>query len=137
MSNIEIRIDNRKAALQEIDLALLAAMEVCGMIGEGYAKTNLTEKKHVDTGNLRNSVTYKIDTSEPAVYIGTDVEYGKYIETGTGIFAKKGGRQTAWSWKDEDGNWHRTRGMRPDPWLKPAVAEHLDTYKKIFEDALK
>lgn len=132
---VEIRADNRAAAMNEMKERILTGLEACGMAGEGYAKANLTQKGHVDTGNLRNSVTHKVDSAEPAAYIGTDVEYGKYIEMGTGKYAA-GGRQTAWSWQDEDGKWHKTTGMRPDPWLKPAVSENMNVYGEIMKNAL-
>lgn len=132
---IEIKADNRAAVKAALQKQILIGLEKCGMAGEGYAKDNLTQKGHVDTGNLRNSVAYKIDSAEPAAYIGTNVEYGKYIETGTGEYVA-GGRQTAWSWQDDNGNWHRTTGMKPDPWLKPAVSEHLDVYREIMKNAL-
>ena len=54
MSEITIKVDNRKTVLQEMDKAILIALEKSGMAGEGYAKDNLTQKGHVDTGNLRN-----------------------------------------------------------------------------------
>ena len=135
MSEITIKVDNRKTVLQEMDKAILIALEKSGMAGEGYAKDNLTQSGHVDTGNLRNSITYKIDNGEPAVYIGTNVEYGKYIELGTGKYAS-GGRKTSWVYQDENGEWHRTEGVKADPYLKPAVTEHLDTYRAIFKNAL-
>ena len=132
---IEIKADNRKVVLQEMEKSIIIALEKCGMAGEGYAKDNLTQKHHIDTGNLRNSVTYKVDEKEPAVYIGTNVEYGKYIEFGTGKYAE-GGRKTSWVYQDANGDWHRTEGIRPDPWLKPAVSDNIDTYKAIFKNAL-
>lgn len=60
----------------------------------------------VDTGRLRNSITHTDDGE--AEYIGTNVEYAPYVELGTS----------------------RTRAQ---PYLKPAVVNHSDEYKKIVE----
>ena len=57
--------DEVLAALQE---AAERALEKCGLVAEGYAK----RLAPVDTGNLRNSITHKVDPEEPAVYIGTN-----------------------------------------------------------------
>lgn len=102
------------------------------MQAEGYAK-DLTP---VDTGNLRNSITHKVDSAENAVYIGTNNEYAAYVELGTGKYTQ-GGRQDPWVYQDEEGNWHHTHGQRAQPYLKPAVADHKQTYQNIVEDELK
>lgn len=57
--------------LNEFHDAVLRALERCGEQAEGYAK----DLAPVDTGNLRNSISHKVDDGEPAVYIGTNVEY--------------------------------------------------------------
>lgn len=112
---------------------LEAALEELGLVAEGYAKRLCP----VDTGNLRNSITHDYDTSERVVCIGTDVEYGKYVELGTGVYAEGGGRSTPWSYQDENGEWHRTSGNRPQPFLRPAVMDNRDTYKSIVQKHLK
>ena len=129
--NIEI-IDNSPLVKRAFEEACLRALERCGMHGEGYAK----DLAPVDTGNLRNSISHKVDSKEPAVYIGTNSEYGAYIELGTGEHYP-GGRQTPWVYKDARGRWHRTSGQKAQPYLKPAVANHKQTYRNIIEDELK
>ena len=111
--------------------ACLRALERCGMEAEGYAKDLAT----VDTGRGRNSISHKVDESEPAVYIGTNLDYMIYQELGTGIYAE-GGRPTPWVYQDANGNWHWTRGNRAHPFLKPAVADHPQTYRNIIEDEM-
>jgi len=90
----------------------------------------------VDTGNLRNSITHQLQPSEPAVQIGTNSEYAAYVELGTGKYYP-GGRQTPWVYQDAKGNWHLTYGQRAQPYLKPAVADHVQQYREIIEDELK
>ena len=118
--------------LNEFHDAVLRALERCGEQAEGYAK----DLAPVDTGNLRNSISHKVDDGEPAVYIGSNVEYAAYVELGTGKYTD-GGRPTPWVYQDAQGNWHWTRGNQAHPFLKPAVADHAQTYRNIIEDELK
>ena len=126
--------DNSSKVKSEFGEALLRGLEKCGLVAEGYAKKLCP----VDTGNLRNSITHVVDEQEPAAIIGTNNEYAAYVELGTGIYAEGGGgRPTPWVYQDEKGNWHYTRGNKANPFLKPALADHTQTYKNIFEDELK
>ena len=126
--------DNSKEISAEIKAALLRGLEKCGLVAEGYAKKLCP----VDTGNLRNSITHVVDEQEPAAIIGTDSEYGAYVELGTGIYAEGGGgRPTPWVYQDAKGNWNYTRGNKAQPFLKPAAADHAIQYRKILEDELK
>lgn len=74
----------------------------------------------VDTGRLRNSITYKLgggsyefpghgESVGKEITIGSDVEYAAYVELGTS----------------------RTRAQ---PFLKPAAVDHADEYRRIIED---
>lgn len=66
-----------------------------------------------DSGKIKGSYSGSAPNSKvPSVYIGTNVEYGPYVELGT---AK----------------------MAAQPYLKPAVAGHVKTYENIVEDELK
>lgn len=107
MGAFQITEDNTGAIVHAIDKALVAALEECGLNGERFAKDNLTRNGSVDTGRLRNSVTHQLRESEMAVYIGTNVEYGPYVELGT------------------------ERG-KPKPYLVPAARDHEGEYKATF-----
>ena len=124
--------DNSKEVLEAMQQAAVRALEKCGLTAEGYAKKLCP----VDTGNLRNSITHTGDEEEPAAYIGSNAEYAAYVELGTGKYVS-GGRPTPWVYQDEKGNWHRTNGQKAQPYLKPAVSDHANTYRKIIEDELK
>ena len=100
--------DNSKEISEAIKSALLKGLETCGLVAEGYAK----KLAPVDTGNLRNSITHTVDEDEPAAYIGSNVEYASYVCLGT-------------------------IHMKAQPFLKPAVADHANTYRKIIENELK
>ena len=125
-------VDNTGEILEAVQKASIIALESCGMTAEGYAKKLCP----VDTGNLRNSITHTVDEDEQAAYIGSNSSYASYVELGTGKYVS-GGRPTPWVYQDEKGNWHRTHGQKAQPYLKPAVADQSNTYRKIIEDELK
>jgi HK97 gp10 family phage protein len=129
-----IFVDNSKSFLEAFDKAIVKALERCGMQAEGYAK----DRVPVDTGNLRNSISFRVDASNKEVFIGTNNEYAAYVELGTGKYKEGGGgRPDPWVYQDDNGNWHHTHGQKAQPYLKPAVANHKQTYKNIIEDSLK
>lgn len=104
---LEIREDNAEQVAKAMGKAVAKALESIGSLAEGYAKKACP----VDTGRLRNSITHQLDTSEGAVYIGTNVEYGPCVELGT---------------EHQDAQ----------PYLRPAASEHTDTYRKVLKQAL-
>lgn len=106
MSNIIIE-DHSAEVIAEKDQAVLRALEAIGLQAEGYAKL----KAPVDTGRLRNSLTHEVAENEDAVYIGTAVEYAPYVEFGT-------------------------RRAKAQPFLRPAVENHLDEYEAIAKKFL-
>lgn len=124
--------DNSREFLAALDTALLRGLEKCGLVAEGYAKKLCP----VDTGNLRNSITHQVDSEGHSVYVGTNSDYGAYVELGTGKYYP-GGRPTPWVYQDAKGNWHYTRGNKAQPFLKPAVAEHANQYREILKKELK
>ena len=105
---VEIRENNAAQVEAAIDQAIARAITMIGQQAEGYAKLMCP----VDTGRLRNSITNQIDLQENAVYIGTNVEYGPYVELGT-------------------------RRRHPQPYLKPAASEHGDEYRAILKSCLE
>lgn len=114
-------------------------LEALGIEASGIAQENLRNSvSEFATGNLENRTTYYVDKSSDSVYIGTNVEYGIYVELGTGIYASEGnGRKTPWMWVDEKGVGHWTHGIKPKHFLKRAITEHISDYEKIIEDGLK
>lgn len=130
MADDVLFIDNSRLFREEFESACKRALERCGMQAEGYAKDLVP----VDTGNLRNSITHKV--AEDEVYIGTNNEYAAYVELGTGKYTQ-GGRPDPWVYQDDNGNWHHTHGQRAQPYLKPAVADHKQTYRNIIKDELE
>lgn len=111
MATVTVKLSNdmteavKKASRESIERAL----EMCGLVAEGYAKQYLTAKGAVDTGRLRNSVTHS--RSGDTMYVGTNVEYAPYIEFGTSK-------------------------MKPRTYIKPSIADHVDQYKEIIKGEL-
>lgn len=124
--------DNSDEIRAAFEAACLRALERCGQQAEGYAQ----DLAPVDSGNLRNSISHKVDPNEPAAYVGTNSEYGAYVELGTGKYYPAG-RKTPWSYEDANGDWHTTTGQEAQPFLKPAVEDHKQTYRNIIEDEMK
>lgn len=109
MSDVRIE-DHSDEYMREVDAALERAMEAIGVHMEGEAKEELSNSpRRIDTGLLRNSITYAIDGHGAArstytadtggesgsyggtapkennghsVMIGTNVEYGIYVHEG-------------------------------------------------------
>ena len=104
---VTVNQDNRERWERMFNQALTKGLEEVGLTAEGYAK----KKCPVDTGRLRNSITHVVRASEKAVYIGTNVEYGSYVELGT-------------------------RHMKAQPYLRPAASGHRDVYKGIIKKNL-
>lgn len=98
------------------------------------------QKAPKDTGELRNSITSRIDTAggEISGVVYTPVEYAPYVEFGTGLFAEGGNgrKDVPWAYKDEKGEWHSTSGMHPQPFLRPALDDNRTQIIKILREGM-
>ena len=103
--NIEYR-DNTNKILELFKSAKTRGLEAIGLVAEGHAK-KITP---VDTGRLRNSISHATD--DEAAYIGTNVEYGPYVELGSPT-------------------------IKAHHMLQKAATEHTDEYKRLMEDSMK
>lgn len=127
--------DNSEEVLAALKAGKIRALEAMAIQAEDYA----TKLCRVDTGLLRNSITHALGGESPKIqsykadrgpgtgtysgtvsgekddvaYIGTNVEYAEMVEYGTSK-------------------------MGPYPFLRPAVANHIEDLakaaKKAFED---
>lgn len=112
---------------QNIEAALTKAC----MLVEGEAK----KKAPKDTGELRRSITSKVEGLEGIVY--TPLEYAPYVEYGTGLFAENGGRKTGWAYEDEKTKEVIfTRGQRPQPFMRTALNENREEILRILGEGL-
>jgi hypothetical protein len=138
--NIEYR-DNTEKVLNALGAAIKRGNEAIGMTAEGHAKKKITSAGAVDTGRLRNSITYALAGEEAhvksykankggkdretytydgtaegkkgsGVYIGTNVEYAVFVENGA-------------------------QGRTPVHFLQDAATGHTDEYKRLMENSMK
>jgi HK97 gp10 family phage protein len=128
--------DHSQVFLNALEEQVPIALEACGYRAEELAVGYCP----VDTGLLRNSITFALDGQTPkkkayksdsgsesgkyqgqaqkeksgkrAVIIGTNVEYAVYVEAGTSR-------------------------MRKQPFLAPAIKDHTSDYVQICEKYLK
>lgn len=114
---VEVLEDNTKEITSAIEQAISKSLEKIGLLATRYAKKECPVGTPESTGipgyiggTLRNSITHVVRGN--TVYIGTDVEYAKYVELGT-------------------------RYMTARPYLTPAATQHGSTYRSIVEKELK
>lgn len=128
-----INLDKLKLKLDSFaNLNVSKALNKSCLVVENEAKKQCP----VDKGQLRSSITHEVEDN--VGYIGTNVMYAPYVEYGTGIFASEGnGRDTPWSYQDDEGNWHTTVGQKPQPFLKTALDKQKKNVIKIFKETLQ
>ena len=117
-----------KAALDEKATQFLeeAASEV-----ESAAR----RKSRVRSGQLKGSWTHIVEGKEATV--GSPLENAIWEEFGTGEYAAAGdGRKGGWVYRDAAGDWHFTRGKRPNRTLQGAFESRknaiISLAKRIF-----
>ena len=97
----------------------------------------------VDTGQLRNSITVEsLPDNDDIVSerIGTNLEYGVYVEFGTGIQGDPSVPHTAkekWTYKGADGKFYTTSGQPPQPYLYPALVANADNALILVKTSLQ
>lgn len=105
--------DNSGKFKSDMEAAIARGMERIGLAAEAHAKEY---EIAVDTGLLRNSITHSLDNDGKRVRIGTNVEYGVYIELGTSRYPGVNGGKG---------------------FLRPAATNHLAEYKSILENEIR
>lgn len=133
--NFESLKDN---VVKEMKIREKQALGKIGAFVQAEARKNLTDNHSIDTGTLRASISFEVDDNNGEwVMIGTNKEYAIYVEKGTGIHAEDGnGRQTPWVYRDGNGNFYVTRGMKAKPYLVPAVEKNKAKILKIIREHL-
>lgn len=116
--DVEVK-DNSGVVANAMAIAKLKALTTMGVAAEAHAKINMnkpmphadgTSRPYIDTGNLRNSISNTVQGD--TAHIGTNVEYSIYLHEGT-------------------------RYIKPNRFLRDAVADHRDQYMAILEQTLK
>lgn len=127
-------LEERLEGLIDVQKLEAALGRACALV-ERSAK----QKAPKGTGELRRSITSKVekDGTNPVGIVFTPLEYAPYVEFGTGLFAEEGGRtDVPWNYKDDEGEWHSTSGMKPSPYLRPALNENREEIKRILREGL-
>lgn len=131
-----IKFDGLEEVLDSIEnLADTTQLEAA--LGKACAVVERQAKQNAPKGNgeLRRSITSRVENLEGVIY--TPLEYAPYVEFGTGLFAENGGRQDVpWCYKDDAGEWHNTSGMKPQPYLRPALNDNRETIVRILKEGL-
>lgn len=131
--------DNSSKTIESVNQKIEKALTAMGIQAEKYSKLKLENyPRRIDTGLLRNSITYALGgestaistytddkkqqtgsysgsigyEKEQAVYIGTNVEYAPYVHEGTDR-------------------------MIPNRFLRNAVADHAKEYIEIANRMVK
>ena len=131
--------DHTNEVIAAKNAAVARALEQIGINVEKYAKalcpvgtTESTGKKGYRGGTLRNSITHQ--TEENSVTIGSNVEYAPFVELGTGPNFKPPPEWETFKPYEKRGGGHGY--VRPRPYLRPAIEDHLDEFKRIITDEL-
>lgn len=114
-----VQEDNTEYVANAIDRALAEALDEIGRAVQHRAQ----ELCPVDTGRLRNSITYSLGGGDypfpgmgaavgKEVTVGSEVEYAAYVELGTS----------------------RTRAQ---PFLRPAVEDYAGEYRRVVEEHMR
>lgn len=91
-----------------------------GLIKVGMqAEKNAKQNAPVDTSKLKNSITNIVDAGELEVIIGSNVEYAKYQEYGTGRNSDVGGNS-------------EIGGIKPKRFLRRAATDHGSEYRELI-----
>ena len=110
-------------------------------IGRSCALVERAAKQKAPKGNgeLRRSIQSKIEKDGEDIrgVVFTPLEYAPYVEYGTGLFAEERGRQDVpWSYQDDKGEWHTTSGMKPYPYMRPALDENREEIRRMIKESL-
>ena len=109
-ATFKIAVDNTDEIKRIAKENMQTALELIAQQAETNAIYEITVLGAVDTGNLRRNIEHGVD--DDTSYIGTNVEYGKYVEYGTSR-------------------------MPARPFLKQAVENHKEEYKKLMEIGMR
>lgn len=136
----EIRFENLDGVVEAIE-DLEEVPGIYSALGQACALVERSAKQKApkDTGALRRSITSKVEemNGELVGVVFTPLEYAPYIEYGTGLFAEEGGRkEVPWWYQDDKGEWHSTRGQKPQSFMRPALNENREQIIRMLKEGL-
>lgn len=129
MKNFDFKFtSHRKEYVEAMEKGKEAALDAIGSKVAGYALMLAP----VDTGRLKNSITWAIKKTEGRTYNYEDDDGNPYsYDVGTGLpdDAVAIGTNVEYAIFQETGS----SKTKAHPYLTPAVKNHLDKYKKLAE----
>ena len=131
-----VKFEGLEEVLEEIE-SLADTGELEATLGKACALVERSAKELApkDTGALRRSIASKVEGTEGIIY--TPLEYAPYIEYGTGLFAENGGRaDVPWNYKDDKGEWHSTSGIKPQPFMRPALNQNRENIIRLIKEGM-
>lgn len=136
----DIRLEGIEEVFEELD-GLVDTAKLERALGRACALVERSAKQKAPkgTGELRRSITSKVvpNGNGATGIVFTPLEYAPYVEFGTGLFAEEGGRKDVpWHYQDDEGEWHSTSGMHPQPYMRPALNENREQIKRIIGEAI-
>lgn len=143
-----MRIEAKIVGAPELEAKLKAIGDRAGDMIETALRTGALEIQNAAKGlvprkssTLMRSIivsTVSKSATGAEVQVGPSVEYGKYVEFGTGIYAEGGnGRQTPWRFKTADGRWVTTRGARAQPFMRPGFDEGREMALQVIAEVMR
>ena len=134
MADVEFSFEDNAVKIIKIaeDAIEAALLEAAAELVSQTARNTI-----VDTGQLKGS--WKANVSQTSegyeAVIGSPLENAIWEEFGTGEYAKNSdGRKGGWVYKDEEGNWHHTKGKKPRRAFWKAYTKTKPNIKRHFED---
>ena len=136
---MNIEFENMDGVIKALDdLGNLKALEAKIKKACALVERSAKEKAPKDTGELRRSIASKVEVSgtELQGVVYTPLEYAPYVEFGTGLFAEGGNgrKDVPWNYQDDEGNWHSTRGQKPQPFMRPAINENREEIMRLLKE---
>lgn len=133
-----IRVEGLEEVLERLD-KISNPNGIYRALGEACALVERSAKQKAPKGNgdLRRSISSVVEKDKLQGTVFTSLEYAPYVEYGTGLFAEEGGRQDVpWHYQDEKGEWHSTSGMKPHPFMRPALQENREAIKQKIKEGI-
>ena len=139
---IKVEKDLREQLLKATEEQIALALEACG----SEVARNASDYCPVDTGFLRNSITYALDGEAPkkTTYKADDADKSGKIKTGSysGVAPKESngkrsviiGSNLPYARRIEFDSWSQ---KAKDGFLRIAITRHLDEYKNLISNILK
>lgn len=139
VGGIEITENNIKQVLSQLEDKKELVLTMLGIKIEKYAKAlcpvgtpESTKKKGYLGGTLRNSITFEVEGDD--LQVGSNVEYAPYVELGTGPYFNTPPEWETFTTERGSGIGHGY--VKPRPFLRPAIENHLSQFRRLIEKEL-